>query len=83
MESYEQNKNFDVSKDTNYPTTIQTLPTLPTATHDMDIFPELVRESSCESTSSRISSVVSASKAARRLKQQRTMSRDRSEDTKH
>ena len=52
--------------------------------NDVDIFPDLQLESYCRSTSlSKISSVVSASKAARKLKNQRTLSKERSEDTKH
>ena len=51
---------------------------------EVDIFPDLQLESPCRSNSlSKISSAVSASKAARKLKQQRTMSKDRSEDSKH
>ena len=51
---------------------------------EVDIFPDLQLESPCRSNSlSKISSTVSASKAARKLKQQRTMSKDRSEDSKH
>ena len=62
----------------------QSWPLVSNEKKDIDIFPELQRESSCESTSlSRITSAVSASKAARRLKQQRTMSKDRSVDSKH
>ena len=84
LENNQPKKKTDVEKNVDKSEASHSWPLESNEKKDLDIFPELQRESSCESTSlSRITSAVSASKAARRLKQQRTMSKDRSEDSKH
>ena len=83
-ENNQPKKKIDANQNAENSKANQSWPLVSNDKKDIDIFPELQRESSCESTSlSRITSAVSASKAARRLKQQRTMSKDRSEDSKH
>ena len=84
LENNQPKKKTDVEKNVDKSEASHSWPLESNEKKDIDIFPELQRESSCESTSlSRITRAVSASRAAQKLKQQRTMSKDRSEDSKH
>ena len=83
-ENNQPKKKIDANQNADNSKANQSWPLVSNEKKGIDIFPELQRESSCESTSlSRITSAVSASKAAQKLKRQRTMSKDRSEDSKH
>ena len=84
IENDPEAKHSFVVENTNISTPSQSSVTTEDVKKDVDIFPDLQLESYCRSTSlSSVSSVMSASKAARKLKNQRTLSKDRSEDTKH